>query len=108
MEPEFVLADEIVSGLDVSTQAQALNLLKDLSRDLGLAMAFISHDLSVIRAICDRVYVLRAGIVVEEGACETVFAAPQHEYTRALLDAIPLPRIDPGWLQGNSVGETAG
>ena len=99
LTPEFVLADEIVSGLDVSTQALALNLLKDLSRDLGLSMAFISHDLSVVRALCDRVYVMRHGVVVEEGRCDAVFEAPQHAYTRALLDAIPQPRIDPGWLQ---------
>lgn len=99
LAPDFVLADEIVSGLDVSTQAQALNLLKDLSRDLGLSMAFISHDLSVIRAVCDRVYVLRSGRIVEEGACEDIFAAPKHEYTRALMDAIPLPRIDRDWLR---------
>lgn len=98
LEPEFVLADEIVSGLDVSTQAQALNLLKTLTRDLGLAMAFISHDLSVIRAVCDRVYVMRHGVVVEEGRCEEVFAAPKNAYTRLLLDAIPLPEIDPTWL----------
>ena len=97
-----MLADEIVSGLDVSTQAQALNLLKGLSRDLGLAMVFISHDLSVIRAVCDRVYVLRQGLVIEEGECDTVFSAPRHAYTRALLDAIPAPRIDPGWLQRDS------
>ena len=98
LQPDFVLADEIVSGLDVSTQAQALNLLKTLSRDLGLAMAFISHDLSVIRAVCDRVYVMRYGRVVEEGRCEDVFAAPKDPYTRLLLDAVPLPEIDPGWL----------
>jgi len=98
LAPDLVVADEIISGLDVSTQAQALNLLQALSRDLGLAMAFISHDLSVIRAVCDRVYVLHAGRVVEEGACETVFASPNSDYTRALLDAIPLPRVDPGWL----------
>ncbi|MBX9456735.1 MAG: ATP-binding cassette domain-containing protein [Rhizobium sp.] len=103
LEPDFVLADEIVSGLDVSTQAQVLNLLKDLSRDLGLAMAFISHDLSVIRAICDRVYVMRLGKVVEEGPCEQVFAAPKSNYTRALLDAIPLPEIDPDWLMRESL-----
>jgi peptide/nickel transport system ATP-binding protein len=102
LEPDFVLADEIVSGLDVSTQAQALNLLKGLSRDLGLAMAFISHDLSVIRAICDRVYVMRNGAVVEEGRCESIFAAPSHPYTRVLIDAIPLPEIDPGWLGRNT------
>jgi ABC-type microcin C transport system duplicated ATPase subunit YejF len=108
LAPDFVLADEIVSGLDVSTQAQVLNLLKGLNRDLGLSMAFISHDLSVIRAICDRVYVLRQGRVVEEGACEEVFASPKSTYTRALLDAIPLPRIDPGWLARGSSGENAG
>jgi ABC-type glutathione transport system ATPase component len=110
--PDFVLADEIVSGLDVSTQAQVLNLIKGLSRDLGLSMAFISHDLSVIRAICDRVYVLRAGRIVEEGVCERVFAAPRDRYTRALLDSIPLPRIDPGWLArttgADGVGEGGG
>lgn len=105
LEPDFVLADEIVSGLDVSTQAQVLNLLKDLSRDMGLAMAFISHDLSVIRAICERVYVMRFGRVVEEGRCADVFAAPKSDYTRALLDAIPLPEIDPGWLDRRSAVE---
>jgi ABC-type glutathione transport system ATPase component len=99
LEPDFVLADEIVSGLDVSTQAQALNLLKTLTRDLGLAMAFISHDLSVIRAVCDRVYVMKSGRVIEEGRCEDVFAAPKTRYTQLLIDAIPLPAIDPGWLE---------
>jgi ABC-type oligopeptide transport system ATPase subunit len=93
LQPDFVLADEIVSGLDVSTQAQALNLLKTLTRDLGLAMAFISHDLSVIRAVCDRVYVMRYGRVVEEGRCDEVFAAPKDPYTRLLIDAIPLPEV---------------
>jgi len=108
LAPDFVLADEIVSGLDVSTQAQALNLLKGLSRELRLAIAFISHDLSVIRAVCDRVYVLRSGRIVEEGLCEQVFASPSHEYTRALLDAIPLPRIDPDWLGRVTVADVAG
>jgi ABC-type microcin C transport system duplicated ATPase subunit YejF len=71
-------------------------------------MAFISHDLSVIRAVCERVYVMRFGKVVEEGRCEDVFAAPKSDYTRALLDAIPLPEIDPGWLDRKSaVEETA-
>jgi len=107
LEPDFVLADEIVSGLDVSTQAQVLNLLRDLSRDMGLAMAFISHDLSVIRAVCDRVYVMQFGKVVEEGRCEDVFAAPKSDYTRTLLDAIPLPEIDPGWLDRKSPLEEA-
>jgi ABC-type microcin C transport system duplicated ATPase subunit YejF len=103
LAPDFVLADEIVSGLDVSTQAQVLNLMKGLSRDLGLAMAFISHDLSVIRAVCDRVYVLRSGRIVEEGSCDQIFAAPKDAYTRALLDAIPLPKIDPDWLNRTNV-----
>ena len=106
LEPDFVLADEIVSGLDVSTQAQALNLLKTLTRDLGLAMAFISHDLSVIRAVCDRVYVMKSGLVVEEGRCEDVFAAPKSRYTQLLIDAIPLPEIDPGWLDRDVAPET--
>ncbi|WP_284774510.1 ATP-binding cassette domain-containing protein [Agrobacterium sp. lyk4-40-TYG-31] len=107
LKPDFVLADEIVSGLDVSTQATVLNLLKELSREMGMAMAFISHDLSVIRAICDRVYVLRFGKVVEEGACATLFDYPGSDYTRHLLDAIPLPEIDPEWLDRHAPGETA-
>ncbi len=98
LEPEFVVADEIVSGLDVSTQAQILDLLYDLNHKLGLAMAFISHDLSVIRHICDRVYVMRDGEVVEAGACDALFEAPKSQYTRDLIDAIPLPDPDPGWL----------
>ncbi|MGA7197114.1 ATP-binding cassette domain-containing protein, partial [Roseiarcus sp.] len=108
LAPDFVLADEIVSGLDVSTQAQVLNLLKGLSRDLGHSMAFISHDLSVIRAVCDRVYVLRNGRIVEEGSCDHIFAVPRDAYTRALLDAIPLPKIDPDWLGRTSVVEPVG
>ena len=98
LRPRFVLADEIVSGQDVSTQARVLVLLKELCAEIGMALAFISHDLSVIRALCNRVYVLNGGVVVEEGPCETVFAAPQHAYTRALIDAIPLPVVGTGWL----------
>jgi ABC-type glutathione transport system ATPase component len=107
LEPDFVLADEIVSGLDVSTQAQVLNLLKELTADLGLSMAFISHDLSVIRAFCDRVYVMRHGRVVEEGPCKRVFTAPASGYTRMLLDAIPLPEIDPQWLTRRTESDDA-
>jgi peptide/nickel transport system ATP-binding protein len=106
LRPDFVLADEIVSGLDVSTQAQVLTLLRELSIEFGLAMAFISHDLSVIRAVCDRVIVLKDGRVVEEGRCDAVFATPKATYTRALIDAIPLPEIDPTWLDRETVGET--
>lgn len=98
MQPDFVLADEVVSGLDVSTQAQVLALIAELSREMGLAVAFISHDLSVIRAICDRVIVLEGGRVAEEGPCSRVFEAPHSDYTRSLLDAIPLPEPTPGWL----------
>ncbi len=98
LKPDFILADEIVSGLDVSTQAQVLNLLVSLQKELGLAIAFISHDLSVIRLICDRVMVMKAGEVVEEGPSEAVFTAPRSSYTRRLLDAIPLPMVDLAWL----------
>ncbi|GMO93094.1 ATP-binding cassette domain-containing protein [Bradyrhizobium sp. TM239] len=105
LEPDFVLADEIVSGLDVSTQAQTLNLLKALSREMGLAMAFISHDLSVIRSVCDRVYVMRHGVIVEHGRCDEVFAHPKDPYTQLLIDAIPLPCIDAGWLNRGRLEE---
>ena len=98
LEPKLVIADEIVSGLDVSTQAQILALLRSLTERLGLALIFISHDLSVVRVLCDRVIVLLAGEVVEQGPCEEVFRSPRHPYTRELLDAIPLPDVDPDWL----------
>ena len=96
--PDFILADEIVSGLDVSTQAQILDLLRALRRDMGLALAFISHDLSVVRVLCERVVVVHQGRIVEEGECASLFAAPRHPYTRSLLAAIPLPEVDEGWL----------
>ena len=98
LKPEFILADEIVSGLDVSSQAQVLNVLANLVKELGLTLAFISHDLSVIRRLCDRVMVLQRGNIVEYGDADSVFDASQAAYTRELLDAIPLP--DPhqaGW-----------
>jgi ABC-type glutathione transport system ATPase component len=107
LRPDFVLADEIVSGLDVSTQAQVLRLLQELTSEMHLALAFISHDLSVVRSICQRVVVMREGRVVEEGPCERVFAAPSSAYTRMLIDAIPLPTIDPGWLSRGAAVEAA-
>ena len=98
LQPDLIVADEIVSGLDVSTQARILLLLRDLRERLGLAMIFVTHDLSVVRVLCDRVVVMREGRIVERGATRDVFEHPQHPYTRALLDAIPLPEIDDGWL----------
>jgi len=98
LEPDFIVADEIVSGLDVSTQAHILLLLKELRARLGLTMVFISHDLSVVRVLCDDVAILQHGEVVEYGPVARVFSAPRHPYTQQLLAAIPLPDVEPGWL----------
>ena len=87
--PKLIIADEPVSALDVSIQSQILNLLNDLIRRLGVTMIFISHDLSVVRYIADNIAVMRRGSIVEYGKAEDVFDHPQHEYTQALLAAIP-------------------
>jgi peptide/nickel transport system ATP-binding protein len=97
LKPDFILADEIVSGLDVSSQAQVLNLLEQLVRELGLTLAFVSHDLSVIRRLCSRILVMHHGEIVENSATADLFANPKADYTRALLDAIPLPDPDQVW-----------
>lgn len=91
VNPEFIVADEPVSALDVSIQAQIINLLQDLRRELGLSLLFIGHDLSVIEFLCDRVIVLYLGRVMEMGTAAELYANPRHPYTRALLDAAPVP-----------------
>ena len=90
VEPDVLVLDEPVSALDVSVQAQILNLLKQLQADKGLAYLFISHDLSVVQHIANRVMVMFAGFVVEEGSIDDVFNHPKHPYTKALLDAKPI------------------
>jgi len=92
-EPEFIVADESVAALDVSTQADILNMLKGLRDDLGLTVLFISHDLSVVGNVCDQVAVMYLGRIVEQGATHEVFRRPRHPYTRALFSAVP--RLDP-------------
>lgn len=97
LNPKLIVADEAVSALDVSVQSQIINLIADLRRRLGLSILFISHDLSVIRHISDRIAVMYLGRIVETGPAEAVITAPRHPYTQALLSAIPhLSKTGPG------------
>ena len=91
MEPEFIIADEPISALDVSIRAQVLNLMSKLQKERGLTYLFIAHDLSVMRFICDRIAVIHKGVIVELADTDKLFAHPLHPYTRALFSAIPMP-----------------
>lgn len=94
VDPEFVICDEPISALDVSIQAQVLNLMQKLQKDMGLTYLFISHNLSVVKHISDRIAVMYLGRMVELSDCKALFANPMHPYTKALLSAVPIPRLD--------------
>jgi peptide/nickel transport system ATP-binding protein len=93
LDPQFIVCDEPVSALDISIQAQILNLLMDLQEERGLTYMFITHDLSVVKHISDEIAVMYLGQCVEKAPSEELFKNPMHPYTKALLDSIPLPKL---------------
>jgi peptide/nickel transport system ATP-binding protein len=99
-EPRVVILDEAVSALDVSIQAQIVNLLADLRTRTGVAYLFVSHNLAVVRQVCDETVVMRGGRIVEQGSTERVLEHPEHPYTRLLADSVPRP----GWKPTRSTG----
>ncbi|HZU92253.1 MAG TPA: ABC transporter ATP-binding protein, partial [Microbacterium sp.] len=91
VEPELLVMDEATSALDVSVQAQVLDLVAGIRREQGLTLLFISHDLAVVRRVCAETIVMRRGLIVEAGPTEQLLTDPQHEYTRLLIDSVPVP-----------------
>lgn len=89
LEPELLICDESVAALDVSVQSQVLNLLKDLKEELGLSLLFITHDMSVVNFIADRIFVMNQGKIMESGVTQDVINSPQNDYTKRLVEAIP-------------------
>lgn len=107
INPEFIVCDEPVSALDVSIQSQIINLLSDLQKELGLTYLFISHNLAVVKSICNRIAVMYLGKIVELADCKSFFSNPLHPYSRMLLDAVPKPNPRVKRKIGAATGEVS-